>query len=114
MAAIDRGDLGAQVVPARDTSRLMTACYSPVILITIIGIISITELALTCLLQSGDEIQLQELPGDPSWGEPDSQGPSSPGGDGSEPRGSQSFTPPTPPGLLPSVPAGTGGSRQLM
>lgn len=47
MAATARGDLGAQVVPARDTSRLMTPCYPPVILITIISIISITELALT-------------------------------------------------------------------
>lgn len=41
------GDLGAQVVPARDTSRLMTPRYPPVIIIIIISIISITELALT-------------------------------------------------------------------
>lgn len=47
MAATARGDLGAQVVPARDTSRLMTPRYPPVIVITIISIISVTELALT-------------------------------------------------------------------
>lgn len=46
MAATARGDLGARVVPARDTSLLMTPCYPPVILIIIISIISITELAL--------------------------------------------------------------------
>lgn len=88
MAATARVDLGAQVVLARDTSRLMTPCYPPVILIIIISIISISELALTfpsCRLGAAGRSQ---------WSEPESQGLSSPGASGSVPHGSQSFTPP--------------------